>query len=314
MRGLGAGRPGAHHGRSRAWLVGALIATTAVSLGLLAWFAATSVAWFAASPTADPHFGELNRCLVDLQRGARVDFAVAPGGLAAATFGGTGVAVCTEDPEASPRRVEGLWLEVAAVTSLAFDFDGVLWLSSSGAPGQPAGLFRKRPGEPPEWVGDVVAMSLAGHRHGVAALDADGRLYSVSEDGRTLGFVELGGPWPGPVELGADVSGRVVSVVADGHLWLLRSEDLTRVEVEAPCTVDYLWWLGPGELLVECLPPERGERPLSLRYDVDRGDWEQAPAVTDGTARERSSVVAGIGAWVKTCDRLPCTARSPLAW
>ncbi len=310
-RGPGAGRAGGREGRGRSWLLAALIATTAVSLGLLAWFAATSVAWFAASPTGDEHFGELNRCLVDLHRGARVGYAVAPGGQAAATFGGTGVAVCREEEG----RVDGLWLEVLGPTALAFDFDGLLWLSSAGGPGQPAGLFRKRSGEPPEWVGDVVAMSLAGHRDGVAALDPEGRLYSVSEDGRTLGFAELGGPWPGAVELAADASGRFVSVVAEGRLHLLRASDLSKLEVEAPCSVDYLWWLGAGgELLVECRPQARGDRALSLRYDVERGVWETAPPNADGERREHSLLVAGVGAWVKACDLLPCTARPPLAW
>ena len=117
------------------------------------------------------------------------------------------------------------------------------------------------------------------------------------------------------MERAVDASGRLVSVVAEGRLHLLRAADLSKLEVEAPCSVDYLWWLGAGgELLLECRPQARGDRALSLRFDVERGVWETAPPNADGERREHSLLVAGVGAWVKACDLLPCTARPPLAW
>ena len=290
-------------------LFAALIGTTAVALGLLAWFAATSVAWFAASPTADPSFGRLNRCLVDMLPDARAGIAVSPDGQRAVVFGGNGVALCQMREDAGAPEVEGLWLEVAAVTSVAFDFDGVLWLSSQGAPGevhhdQPKGLFRKRVDEPLEHVGDAVAVALVGHAEGVVALDAAGRLYSLAADGRTLGFAELDERPPSDVVLAADASGKWVSLVAQGAVTLFDAPTLERLRTSQPCEVDALWWLlEPGQALVACRP--RGS--LALLVDAQSGVREEAP-VKD---REPGNLVPGLSVWVKGCDLLPCTARAP---
>ncbi len=295
------------------WLFAALIGTTAVALGLLAWFAGTSVAWFAASPTADPLFGTLNRCLLDLHPDARAGFAVSPDGRSAAVFGGTGVALCRQAAHAADAglphvgaapEVEGLWLDVAAVTDVAFDFDGVLWLSSQGAANQPGGLYRKRVDEPLEHVGDAVAVELVGHAQGAVALDAAGRLYSVAADGRTLGFEELGARPPPAVGLSVDASGQWLALVGQGSVALFRAESLQAVRQGQPCEVEALWWLQePGQALVTCRP--KGS--LALLIHAASGTQEEAPA----QEREPSSLVPGPGAWVKDCDRLPCSARAP---
>jgi hypothetical protein len=296
--------------RARTWLVGALTAMTAVALGLVAWFAATSVAWFAAAPTGDPIFGPFNRCLVDLLPGARVGFAVSPDARAAAAFGPAGVAECrllppgatVRDPE--DEGVQGVLLEVAAVTEVAFDFQSVLWVSSAGEGAQAAGLYRKRPGRPLEWLGDAVAMALAGHAGGAVALDVTGRLYSVAADGDAPGFADLGQAPPAAVELSVDSSGEWLALVGGGALALFEARTLEAVRVEAPCDVAFLWWLArPGQALVECEPAGS----LALIIDAATGAREAAPA----QARERSRWVPGAQAWVKDCDRLPCSARAP---
>src|SRR5688572_19795139 len=96
----------------------------AVALGFMLYLASTSLPYLAASPTTDPFFGELNRCLLAALPRERVGFAVGPGAASAVAFTAQQVAVCRRS---APPQVVAL----AGVRAAAIGFSDVTWLASA---------------------------------------------------------------------------------------------------------------------------------------------------------------------------------------
>ncbi len=277
---------------------------TAATLGVVVYLASTSLPFMAASPTTDPVFGELNQCLLEAVPGPRVGFAVSSDGARAVAYGGAGLALCARDAavdagtRASPRR-----FDVPGVTGAAFDFDDNLWVSTE----------RERKGDPqlwrlggarPERVGDFAPIALAGHARGVVALDATGRLVSLSPTGAALGAANL----PSAPNLGAQLAvnadGSLVAVVAGTGLFVFRAGDLSAVLAEGPCEVEFLWWLpDPTRAVVACGP----KASWALELQVGSTQRETAPAKD----RIQAALVPRLGRYVQPCEHLPCSAPAP---
>ncbi|NOK11117.1 hypothetical protein [Corallococcus exercitus] len=292
---LAAGRKSARQTRSasaRAWTLTLVIAA---SLGLLLYVATTSLPYLIASPAGDAHLGALNDCLARQLEGAtRLGWAVAPDASRAAVFGPRVVAVCGED--GSHAR-----LEVPGATALTFDGERHLWVATGGR------LLRERDGAlqpvgdiaPPEW--------LIGHAGGVLALDATGQLVSVAPDGKVLGQAQVPGPG-GRLSVGP--GGVLAAVEWGGGVIVYDARTLELVRAEAPCAVEFLWWLdGADQVLLACGAPASPDTPgpASLRFNVRTGAREAVPASTRAPARRLS----GRALYVQGCDGFPCTASPP---
>lgn len=277
---------------------------TAAALGLVLYVASTSLPYLASAATADPRFGSLNQCLLETLAGPRVGFAVSADGARAASFGAGAVAVCAR-AEADGGMAAGRKLALKGVVSAAFDFDGNLWLAASGEAGGDPQLWRLAPeGGEPVRLGAFSPLALVGHARGVAAVDGAGRLVSLAAGGEALGFHQLPGVPAGGVHLAVNADGTLIAVAAGTGLFVLRAAGLELLRAEAPCRVEFAWWLQePGRVLVACGP--QGSWALSVQ--VATGEQEAAP----DQPRIRSVLLPRLGAYVQDCDHLPCTAPAP---
>jgi hypothetical protein len=260
------------------------------------YFATSSVAWFATAPTTDKKFGRLNHCLMALVPQGRVGFAISPDGNAAATFGGAGVAWCVH----SGQSAKGRYRPLAGITRITFDGDGNLWVATGQ--GADAALWRIPPEESPIRVSDDAPQAMAGHRSGIVVLDSNGRLVSISSSGDARAFADP--PRVPEPRLIVDGDGSVVALVGGGAWWVYRAEDLQPMMKEAPCKIDFVWWLStPGEALVSCAP----DGSLSLRINARTGAREEVAR----HERKRSVLVPGLRVHAVACDGLPCEAPAP---
>lgn len=290
-----AGRKSARGARSlsaRAWPLTLVIAA---GLGLLLYVSTTSLPYLIASPAGDAHLGALNDCLARQLEGAtRLGWAVAPDASRAAVFAPRVVAVCGTDGSHSR-------LELPGITAVAFDGEGRLWAAAGGH------LLRERSGAlqpvgdiaPPEW--------LIGHEGGVVALDATGQLVSVAPDGKVLGQAQVPGPG-GRLSVGP--GGTLAAVEWGGGVLVYDARSLELVRAEAPCAVEFLWWLDSADqVLLACGGPASQDAPgpASLRFDVRTGAREEVPARTRPPARR----LPGRALYVQGCDGFPCTASPP---
>jgi hypothetical protein len=272
------------------------------SLGALIYFAATSLPFLAVSPTSDPTFGRQNECLLRALAN-RVGFAVSRDAATVAAFSPGELVVCGPDGVAQH-------LSLAGVTEAAFDGAGRLWVTAQPGDGGSSSLMVKLPGRGAAFqpVGDVAPLHLVGVDDGVVALERSGRLVAVRGDGSVGGVVDL--PALERAVLSASGDAQRVAVVAGGGFWVFEAAELKKVRGEAPCSVEYLWWLlekpdsgsARHRAVLEC----GGASSWALSMDVDLGAQETA-AVPPARA-----VLAGpLGPWVQPCEVLPCTAVSP---
>ncbi|MFB1480168.1 hypothetical protein [Corallococcus sp. RDP092CA] len=277
---------------ARAWPLTLVIAS---GLGLLLYVATTSLPYLIASPAGDAHLGALNDCLARQLGGAtRLGWAVAPDASRAAVFAPHVVAVCGTDGSHSR-------LEIPGTTALTFDGERRLWAAAGGH------LLRERRGAlqpvgdiaPPEW--------LLGHAGGVIALDATGQLISVAPDGKVLGQAQVPGPG-GRLSIGP--GGALAAVEWGGGVLVYDARTLELVRAEAPCAVEFLWWLDAADqVLLACggPAPQDAPGPAALRFDVRTGAREEMPTRTRTPARRLS----GRALYVQGCDGFPCTASPP---
>lgn len=275
-----------------------LTAIAVVAFVVVLYFAGSSVTWFASSPSSDPLFGNLNHCLISALPDARASVAISADARRAASAAGNDVAICTSD-DAVPGGATSRRLSIPGVTALAWDFAGALWAaSSSGA------LWRVPEDGAPVQLGDWTAVALAGHARGVVAMAPGGKLVSLSGDGEALGFAELPRA-PGVVpQLAIDASGTLVSVVGEGGVFIYSADTLTPLRAEAPCEVEYLWWMPqPQTALLSCGP----HASWALIFHPATGTKEAAPA----RARERSVLLPRAGRYVRACEGFPCEAKAP---
>jgi hypothetical protein len=277
----------------------ALTAMAAMGLGAVLYFASTTIAWFASAPTTDARFGALNDCLMSHAPEGRAGFSVAHDGSAVATFNGVGIAVCVRSSD----RAEGRFIRLVGVTRLAFDGSRNLWIATGGSGVEGAALWRLAPiTDSPERVAQEAPVALTGHASGVIALDAAGRLVSLSVAGDSRGFAEA--PRVSEPRLIADASGELIALAGSGALWIYRAADLRPVLREAPCQVEYMWWTQqPGRALVACGPGAS----WALEIDARTGARQEAPR----RERTRSVLVPKLVAYVVPCEGLPCEAPPP---
>lgn len=275
----------------------------AVALSLLVYFVSTSVAWFISSPSSDRVFGNLNQCLASALPSTRAGFAVSPDGRRAASFDGNELVSCEQGANADTAPTARTFA-LSGVTQLAWDDQGTLWAATARRGTHASALWRISPDGQPTKVGDVAPVALAGHATGVVALDARGKLVSLSADGEALGFAELPGAAPADAQLSVDASGQVAALVADGGVWMFDVRDLHRLRAEAPCDVEYLWWLPqPSTALVSCGP----HASWAMVLHPLTGEQEAAPR----KVRQRSVLVPRLGVYVHGCDGLPCETEPP---
>lgn len=276
-------------------------------MGAVVYLATTSLPYLAVSPSTDPLFGTLNECLTESINEPRIGFAVSAEGRRAAGFGGTTLAVCTAPPPENPaapasRRTFAL----SGITHAAFDFEGHLWLATEARGTSPAELWRLGPdAAAPVRSGPLAPVSLAGHAHGLASLDNTGRLMSLDAAGHVLGYAQLPGGRPGDgAQLATSSDGEQLALVVRDTLFVYRASDLTLVAAESPCAVEFAWWRPTSEaLLVSCGPRSA----WALELFLPTRQREAAPSA----GQARSALVPRLGAYVRSCDALPCTAPAP---
>ena len=266
----------------------------AATLGVLIYFSVTSLPYLAVSPTSDPTFGEINGCLLQAVPAARVGYAVSHDAKAAAVWSNSTVARCL-GPTARSWSVSG-------VTEAAFDGKGRLWVATTSSPDGGGAQMLLLDAETPEPRGEAKPAHIVGIEDGVVVLESSGRLLSLRADGAMGGLVDLK-PMPDAV-LSVSGDGRRVAITTGGGLFVFESSALLKVRAEAPCDVEFLWWLREGHhALISCGP--RSSWAISL--EADTGEQEAAPA----HGRIRSVLSGAAGPWVQPCDVLPCTAVEP---
>lgn len=260
----------------------------AASLGAVLYGVSSSLPFLASSATGDAWFGALNGCA---QRAVPVrnGFAVAPDGRALAVFSGAQLVRCSA---AGDGGVEAVDLPVSGVAAAAFDFSGGLWVSRDGVWLGDAGF------------GDVRPVALAGTRHGVVVVEANGRVLALAPGGVIAAVAQLPRQVDGAPQLIVSADGERAALPVSGGVFVWDTATLSSVRAEAPCAVEAAWWLPGGRrLLLQCAPD------FALEWDVDTGAQVAAPQRR--AARSRSVLVPGPGVYVTSCEQLPCTAASP---
>lgn len=269
----------------------------AASLGLLL-YAVTSLTFMASEPLSDPRFGPQNACALKELKDGRTGFAVGPRG-AVAVYSGASIVLCDEGKAPAARL-----FELSGVTSAAIDFTGTLWVARRSA--EKVELHVLRAGEAGlQVVGELSPVALAGHRDGVLALESSGRLVSVSSAGEVLAVAQLPEPPQKRVELATNADGTLVSLTTSGGLFVLEVKDLSILRAEAPCDVEWAWWLAHSEeLLLSCGPSGS----FSIKLNARSGEREET-----GPSKPRPSVrVPLLGQYVEDCGALPCSTRPPI--
>lgn len=281
-------RASARNTRARSLRPWPLTLATAVSLGLLLYVASTSLPYLVSSPTTDPNFGALNHCLSQAHPEGRLGWAVSPDASRAAVYGPHSVAVCGPGDSVSRRELTG-------TLALAFDGDNRLWLSVGGR------LLRED-GATLRPMGDFAPVALAGHSHGMLALDDSGQLVSVSPGGTVLAQTLVSGS---ASRLSVGAGGILAAVLSEGVLRVFDARTLTPIELASPCAVETVWWLdAPDRLLIGCAPSGAP----SFTVDVRTGVQEKAPEYRSLAPARRLS---GRPLYVQGCDGFPCTAPPP---
>ncbi len=260
----------------------------AASLGAVLYGVSSSLTFLASSATSDVNFAALNACA---QRAVatRTGFAVSHDARALAVFSGAQTARCSlgADGGATAEELVG----VSGVTAAAFDFDGGLWLARDGLLHGDAGFD------------DVKPVALAGTKHGIVAVEANGRVLALRSDGDIAAVAQLPKAVDGSPQLIVSSDGERVALLVSGGVFVWDTATLNSVRAEAPCSVEAAWWLTRGhELLLECAPD------FALEWDVDSGEKTAAP---QKKGRPRSALVPGLQAYVSSCEQLPCTSAPP---
>ncbi|HZH03714.1 MAG TPA: hypothetical protein VEY30_08025, partial [Myxococcaceae bacterium] len=185
----------------------------AAALCAVVYAAATSLPYFAESPTTDPHFGSLNACLLQTLKETRLGFAVSADAALAAVYGGSALAACGG-------RGEGRHYPFRGIAAAAFDGEGGLWVTTARDRGGAPGLWRLPPGEPLpaavnlKKVGELKPLALAGHRDGVVVLDDEGRLLFLNASGSLVATTRLLEPPSADAPLAVSAGERWVALAA----------------------------------------------------------------------------------------------------
>ena len=265
----------------------------AATLGVLIYFSVTSLPYLAVSPTSDPTFGEINGCLLQAVPAGRVGYAVAPDAKAAAVWSNSVITRCL-GPNARTWSISG-------ITEAAFDGKGRLWATTNTADAGGANMLLLD-GDAPEVRGEARPAHIVGVEDGVVVLESSGRLLSLKADGSVGGLVDLR-PMPDAV-LSVSGDGRRVAITTGGGLFVFESSKLLKVRAEAPCDVEFLWWLREGHhVLISCGPRSS----WAIALEADTGEQDAAPP----RGRIHSVLCGAQGPWVQSCDVLPCTAVEP---
>lgn len=297
-------RGAAHAGARRRPTAAIALAVTiaaAATVGLSIYLVGSSLPYLMSSPAGDQRFGELNQCLIALVPEARAGFAVSPDGGKVAAYGASALGICSRQKGSD--AVSSRALTFPGVTSASYDFAGVLWLAAARGPRPELWRLRQDQAEPERSQG-VAPIALAGHAHGVAAVEATGRMASISETGIAQAVAQLPPAAAATVQLSSNATGELVSVIAGRSLFVYRASDLSLVRAESPCEVEFLWWLAdPARALLSCGPAGS----WAMELNVSTGERETAPK----RERVRSALVPLLRTYVQGCELLPCAASAP---
>ena len=265
----------------------------AVVLGVVVYVVTSAVPYLATSPTTDPNYGNQNHCLLTALPTDRTGFAVF--GSEAVAYSGARLARCASQ---DPAKV----YEITGITRASFDWKGAVWFARRADADTPE-LWRVAEGKP-ERIGEVTPIGLVGTAFGVVTLDAQGRLVSLDSERTVLGVAQLPAAPPDAVQLTVSDDGQRVAVVTSGGLFVYDAQRLQKILAEAPCEVEFLWWLKDGHrALVSCGP----NASWALELDVNTGARETAPKLE----RTWSQLVPQRGLYIQECEHLPCTASAP---
>lgn len=254
------------------------------------------------SATNDPVFGALNECLLESDR-PRAGFAVGRDARRVAAWTSTQLSVCELDSAGGIRRQT---FPLLGGTVGAWDGLGQLWVAARGADvlrPQLWALFGAVGAPELRPMATLAPMALAGGATGVVVLEASGNLMGLNAEGQVSGLAQVPATAAGAV-LTSSGDGQRVAVRTGGRLAIFDAQSLRPLRSEAPCEIEFEWWLPGGhELILACGP----KRSWALAFNADTGDSEIRAQVEGGDA-----VLAGPeGPWVRSCDLLPCTASGP---
>jgi len=290
--------------RSTAAIALAVTLAAAATVGLAIYLVGSSLPYLLVSPAGDQRFGELNGCLIALVPESRAGFAVSPDGARVAAYGVNALGLCSRQQSGfDAGAVSSRALAFPGVTSASFDFANGLWLAVARGP-RPE-LWRLRPDqEQPERAQGVEPIALVGHAHGVAAVEATGRMASISKEGAARAFAQLPPAAGANVQLFANATGELLAAIAGHGIFVYRSLDLSLVRAESPCEVEFLWWLPePLRAVLSCGPAAS----WAIEMDVSTGERETALK----RDRIRSALVPLLRTYVQGCEQLPCVAPAP---
>ncbi len=263
----------------------ALSVVLAVSLGVIIYFAVTSLPYLAVSPSTDPRFGALNSCLLPAVP-ERVGFAVSRDATRVAAFSTSKLVECAGSPPVATTH------ERAGVTLAAYDGAGALWVATREA------LFRLENGAWEE-KGRFASSAMVGAAFGVVVLHDDGTLASLKTDGSVSATQQL--PSARGVKLSVNADGALVAVWGGGKLGVINSVTLEPTRAEVACSVREMWWRREPQLFVaEC---------FDVTFEVNAFTSESA--LLQARQRTPSTLVGASGDYVVACDVLPCSIEAP---
>ncbi len=262
----------------------ALSVVLAASLGVIVYFAVTSLPYLATSPSTDATFGALNACVLNALP-ERVGFAVSRDGTKVAAFSPARLVECAGEPPAASVH------ELPGVTLAAYDGAGMLWAATRQQ------LLRLQ-GNTFVEQGALALSSLVGAAYGVVALGEDGQLVSVKADGtvQTRALPDARG-----VRLAANADGALVALWGGGRFSVVNSVTLESTRAEVACPVREVWWRPEPALLVAACD--------ELAFEVHALTSEQV--LLPARSRAAATLLGPGGSYVTPCDVLPCTAEPP---
>lgn len=261
------------------------------ALGGIIYLSITSIPYLAVSPATDPAFGKLNACLLAAVP-ERTGWAVSRDLATAAAWSTNKLVICAGvDPIATPHALNG-------VTLGTFDGSGALWISQSAGDAESPRLLRF---DGKQFIerGAFAPAALVGTANGVVALETQGQLIALAQDGSVTATRAL--PLQRGVHLTVNSEGTHLALFGGGKFAVIDARTLESTPAEAPCPVSWVWWR-PGSplLLVEC---------VDIAIEVNAIDSRST--LLEPRQRIRSVLSGPKGVYVQSCDVLPCSATPP---
>ncbi len=269
----------------------AITVVLAVALGGITYLSVSSLPYLATSPTTDPAFGALNACLLSAVP-ERLGFAVSRDASSVAAWSASQLVICAGTPPVATSSPH------SGITHATWDGLGALWIATSHADGGARSLLRLEGGQFVER-GAFSPSALVGTARGVVGLEPSGALIALSSTGEVSATRAL--PASRGVQLQTSGDGAYVALFGGGRFAVVDAVTLKSTPAEAPCPVEHVWWKpGTPLLVVDCVD-------LALEINALNSESTLAPP----RRRIPSTLVGPGGAYVQSCDVLPCSVEPP---